>query len=179
MLKRYSRYLREDCGVLGLMAKAWAAESLAGIENQLSVLNSNRLEIIRIRCLKYQNTLGRLCKVTMYLRDVVREAVPLEDRLIFQELAQVDLAVEPGGISRVRRLCELVEFKRVSEDDRIIPMQPGGDHHMRKFNGYNDVLRRYEAARALRQVDGALMLWYEKEVMELETLIGKLGLQYV
>jgi hypothetical protein len=45
MLKRYSRYLREDCGVLGLMAKIWAAERLAGIENQLSVFNLNRLKV--------------------------------------------------------------------------------------------------------------------------------------
>ncbi|KAF7585485.1 hypothetical protein BBP40_010813 [Aspergillus hancockii] len=155
MLKRYSRYLREDCGVLGLMAKVWAAERLAGIENQLSVLNPNRLEL--------------------HLEDVVREAVPLKDQLIFQESAQVDLAVEPSGISRVRRLCELVEFKRLSEDDPIIQMQPGADHHMRKFNRYSHVLRRYEEARALRQIDGALMLWYEKEIMELETHIGRLG----
>jgi hypothetical protein len=46
---------------------------------------------------------------------------------------------------------------------------------MRKFNGYNHVLRRYEEARELRQLDGALTLWYEKEIMELEAHIGRLG----
>jgi hypothetical protein len=121
----YSRYPREDCGVLGLMAKVWAAERLAGIENQLSVLNPNRLEVrshpiplylltlqtIRIRCPKYQSHTWEIIQ-KLHLGDVVREAVPLEDRLIFQESAQVDLAVEPSGISRVRHLCELVRMTR-------------------------------------------------------------------
>lgn len=187
ILKRYSRYLHEDCVILSLMAKVWAAERLAGIGNQLSVLNPNRLEVrglpiplyvltlqtIRIRCPKYQSHPWEVIH-ELHLADVVREAVPLEDRLIFQESAQVDLAVEPSGISRVRRLCELVEFQRLSEDDPIIQMQAGGDHHMRKFNGYNHVLRRYKEARALRQIDGALMLWYEKEIMDLKTHIGRL-----
>ncbi|KAE8395526.1 hypothetical protein BDV23DRAFT_95991 [Aspergillus alliaceus] len=149
ILKRYSRYLREDCVVLSLMAKVWAAERLAGIENQLSVLNPNRLEVrglpiplyvltlqtIRIRCPKYQSHPWEVIH-EIHLADVVREAVPLEDRLMFQEWAQADLAVEPSGISRVRR-----------------SMQAGGDCRMRKFNRYNHVLRRYKEACALRQID--------------------------
>jgi hypothetical protein len=109
------------------------------------------------------------------LGDVVKEAVPLEVPTIFQESVQVDLAIEPGGISSVRRFCELVEFQRLSEDDAIIQMQPDGDPRMRVFNGYNHILRRYAEARALRQVDGALMLWYEKGIKDLETRIGRLG----
>jgi hypothetical protein len=45
MLKRYSHYLREECRLLGPMAKVWVAERLAGIESQLSVLHPNRLEV--------------------------------------------------------------------------------------------------------------------------------------
>lgn len=59
---RYSRYLREECRLLGPLAKVWVAERLAGIENRLSVLRSSRLETIRIRCPKYKATLGRLSK---------------------------------------------------------------------------------------------------------------------
>ena len=109
------------------------------------------------------------------LGDVVREAVPLELQTVFQESVQVDLAVEPSGISRVRRLCELVEFQRLSEDDPIIQMQPDGDPRMRLFNGYNHVLQLYRGARTLRQLDRSLMLWYEKEIKNLETQIGRLG----
>jgi hypothetical protein len=188
MLERYSRYLREECRLLGPMAKVWVAERLAGIENQLSVLHPIRLEVrslpvpryvltlqtIRIRCPKYQSHPGEIIQ-KLDLGDVVREAVPLELQTIFQESVQVGLAVEPSGISRVRRLCEIVEFQRLSEDDPIIQIQPDGDPRMRKFNGYNHILRRYTEARALRQIDGALMLWYEKEIMDLETHIGRLG----
>jgi hypothetical protein len=108
------------------------------------------------------------------LGDVVREAVPLELQTVFQESVQVDLAVEPSGISRVRSLCELVEFQRLSEDDPIIQVQRDGDPRMRMFNGYNHVLRLYRGARTLRQLDGSLMLWYEKEIKDLETRIGRL-----
>lgn len=76
MLRRYSCYLREECRLLGPLAKVWVAERLAGIENRLSVLRSSRLEVgsplflihkltlqtIRIRCPKYKATLGRLSK---------------------------------------------------------------------------------------------------------------------
>jgi hypothetical protein len=48
MLKRYSRYLYEECRLLGPMAKVWVAEKLAGIENQLSVIHPNRLEVGRL-----------------------------------------------------------------------------------------------------------------------------------
>jgi hypothetical protein len=174
MLERYSRYLREECRLLGPMAKVWVAERLAGIENHLSVIHPNRLETIRIRCPRYQSHPWEIIQ-KLHLGDVVREAVPLEVQTIFQKSVQVDLAVEPSGISRVRRLCELVEFQRLGEDDPIIQMQPVGDPRMRKFNGYNHVLRRYEEARELRQLDGALTLWYEKEIMELEAHIGRLG----
>lgn len=54
-------------------------------------------------------------------------------------------------------------------------MQPDGDPRVRMFNGYNHILWRYAEARALRQVDGALMLWYEKEIGNLESLIGRVG----
>jgi hypothetical protein len=47
MLKRYSRYLREECRLLGPLAKVWVAERLAGIENRLSVLRPSRLEVGR------------------------------------------------------------------------------------------------------------------------------------
>jgi hypothetical protein len=45
MLERYSCYLREECRLLGPMAKVWVAERLAGIENRLSVLRPSRLEV--------------------------------------------------------------------------------------------------------------------------------------
>jgi hypothetical protein len=45
MLERYSQYLREECRLLGPMAKVWVAERLAGIENHLSVIHPNRLEV--------------------------------------------------------------------------------------------------------------------------------------
>jgi hypothetical protein len=45
MWEGYSRYLREERRLLGPMAKVWVAERLAGIENQLSVLHPNRLEV--------------------------------------------------------------------------------------------------------------------------------------
>ncbi|KAF7158690.1 hypothetical protein CNMCM6106_005480 [Aspergillus hiratsukae] len=157
MLERYSHYLREECRLLGPMAKVWVAERLAGIENQLSVLRPNRLEIIRIRCPKYKSHPWETIQ-KLGLGDVVREAVPLEVQTIFQESVQVDLALEPSGISRV-----------------ATSMQPDGDPHREKFNGYNHVLRRYTKARALRQIDGALMLWYEKEIVNLESHIGTLG----
>ncbi|EAW16824.1 uncharacterized protein NFIA_001730 [Aspergillus fischeri NRRL 181] len=172
LLGRYSRYLREER--LGPMAKVWVAERLAGIENELSVIHPNRLETIRIRCPRYQSHPWEIIQ-KLDLGDVVREVVPLEDRLISQESIQVDLAVEPSGISRVGQLCELVKFQRLSEDDPIIQMQPDGDPHMRKFNGYNHVLRQFKEARALRQIDGALMFWYEKEIMDLESRIRRLG----
>ncbi|GFF46889.1 hypothetical protein IFM46972_08160 [Aspergillus udagawae] len=135
------------------------------------------LERPRIRCPKYHSHPWDIIQ-KLHLGDVVREAIPLKDCLIFQESAQIDLAVEPSGISRVRRLCELVEFKRLSEEDPIIQMQPDGDPRMRIFNGYNHILRRYTEARALRQVDGALKLWYEKEIGNLESHIGRLGYVY-
>jgi hypothetical protein len=188
ILERYSRYLREECRPLGPLAKVWASERLAEIENQLSVLHPNRLEVrnlpvpcyvltlqtIRIRCPKYQNHPWEIIQ-KLDLGDVVREAVPLELPTIFRESVQVDLAVEPSGISRVRRLFELVEFQRLSEDDAIIQMQPDGDPRMKMFNGYSHILQRYTEARALRQVDGALMLWYDKEIGNLENHIGGLG----
>ncbi|GFF50467.1 hypothetical protein IFM46972_09051 [Aspergillus udagawae] len=121
MLERYSRYLREECRPFGPMAKVWVAERLAGIENQLSVIHPNRLETIQIRCPKYKSHPWEIIQ-ELGLVDVVREAVPLEVQTIFQESVQVDLAVEPSGISRVRRLCELVEFQRLSEADPIIQM---------------------------------------------------------
>ncbi|KAL5047247.1 hypothetical protein BDW71DRAFT_214149 [Aspergillus fruticulosus] len=92
-------------------------------------------------------------------------AVLHPNHLEVRKSAQVDFAVEPSSISRVHRLCELVEFKRLSEDDSIIQMQLDGDPHMRIFNGYNHILRRYTEARVLRQVDGALKLYH----------IGRLG----
>ncbi|KAF7133901.1 hypothetical protein CNMCM5793_005367 [Aspergillus hiratsukae] len=174
MLERYSRYLREECRLLSPMAKVWVAERLAEIENQLSVLHPNCLETIRIRCPKYKSHPWEIIQ-RLDLGDVVREVVPLEDQISSQELVQVDLAVEPSGISRVRRLCQLVEFQRLSEDDPIIHMQLDGGPHMKKFNGYNHVLQQYRKARALRQIDGALMLWYEKEIVDLESHIGRLG----
>lgn len=45
MLRRYSRYLREECRLLGPLAKVWVAEKLAGIENRLSVLRPSRLDV--------------------------------------------------------------------------------------------------------------------------------------
>jgi hypothetical protein len=54
-------------------------------------------------------------------------------------------------------------------------MQPDVDPRVRIFNGYSHILWRYAEARALRQVDGALMLWYEKEIGILESHIGRLG----
>jgi hypothetical protein len=174
MLERYSCYLREECRLLGPMAKVWVAERLAGIENRLSVLRPSRLETIRIRCPKYKSHPWEIIQ-QLGLGDVVREAVPLEVQTILQKSVQVDLAVEPSGISRVRRLCELVEFQRLSEADPIIQMQPDGDPRVRIFNGYSHILWRYAEARAVRQVDGALMLWYEKEIGNLESLIGRLG----
>ncbi|KAH3438007.1 hypothetical protein KXW39_000827 [Aspergillus fumigatus] len=159
MLERYSHYLREDCRLLSPIAKVWVAERLVGIDIHLSLIHPSHLEVIQ--------KLG--------LGDVVKEAVPLKVPTIFQESVQVDLAIEPSGISNVRRLCELVEFQRLSEDDAIIQMQPDGDPRVRMFNGYNHILWRYAEARALRQVDGALMLWYEKEIGNLESLIGRVG----
>jgi hypothetical protein len=132
------------------------------------------LQTIRIRCPKYKSHPWEIIQ-ELGLGDVVREAVPLEVQTIFHESVQVDLAVEPSGISRVRCLCELIEFQRLSEDDAIIQMQPDGDPRMRIFNGYNHIIRRYAEARALRQVDGALMLWYKKEIGNLESHIGQLG----
>ncbi|RHZ60746.1 uncharacterized protein CDV56_108454 [Aspergillus thermomutatus] len=174
MLERYSHYLREKCRLLSPMAKVWVVERLAGIESQLSVLRPKCLETIRIYCPKYETHPWEIIR-KLDLGDIVREAVPLEDQISPQELVQVDLAIEPSGISRVRDVCQLVEFQRLSEDDPIIQMQPGGGPHMKQFNGYNYVLRRYTEARALRQVDGALMLWYEKEIGNLESHIGRLG----
>jgi hypothetical protein len=187
MLERYSRYLREECR-LGPMAKVWAAERLAEIKNQLSVLHPNRLEVrnlpvachvltlqtIQIRCPNYENHPWEIIR-KLDLGDVVREAVPLKLQTIFQGSVQVDLAVEPSGILRVHRLCELVEFQRLSEDDLIIQMQPDDDPRMRIFKGYNHVLHLYTEARALRQLDGSLMLWFEKKITDLETRIGRLG----
>ncbi|KAJ8147654.1 hypothetical protein LV156_009019 [Aspergillus fumigatus] len=173
MLKRYSRYPYEECRLLGPMAKVWVAEKLAGIENQLSVIHPNRLETIRIRCPRYQSHPWEIIQ-KLGLGDVVREAIPLEVQTIFQESVQVDLAVEPSGISRVRTLCEVVDFQKLSEDDPIIQIQPDGDPRMRAFNGYNHVLQRFQEARALRQIDGALMLWYEKEITDLESRIRRL-----
>jgi hypothetical protein len=140
MLERYSRYLREEGCLLGPMAKDWVAERLAGIENQLSVLHPNRLamrsltvpryvltlQTIRIRCPKYQSHPWEIIQ-KLHLGDVVREAVPLEVQTIFQGSVQVHFAVQPSGISMVLRLCELVEFRRLSEDDPIIQMQPDGE----------------------------------------------------
>jgi hypothetical protein len=177
MLRRYSRDLREECRLLGPLAKVWVAERLAGIENRLSVLRPSRLEVgsalflihkltlqtTRIRCPKYKSHPWEIIQ-ELGLGDVVREAVPLEVQKIFQKSVQVDLAVEPSGISRVRRLCELVDFQRLSEDDPIIQMQRDGDPRMRMFNGYNHVLRLYTGARTLRQLDGSLMLWYGKKL---------------
>ncbi|GIJ92742.1 hypothetical protein Asppvi_002020 [Aspergillus pseudoviridinutans] len=189
MLERYSHYLREKCHLLSPMAIVWVAERLAGIENQLSVLRPNCLEVgslpcsslrmlilqtIRIYCPKYETHPWEIIR-KLDLGDIVREAVPLEDQMSPQELVQVDLAVEPSGVSRVRGLCQLVEFQRLSEDDPIIQMQPNGGPHMKKFNGYNYVLQRYKEARSLRQLDGALMLWYEKEIMDLKSHIERLG----
>lgn len=45
---RYSRYLREECPHLGPMAKVWATVRLAGIKNQLSVLQPNPLVVRRL-----------------------------------------------------------------------------------------------------------------------------------
>jgi hypothetical protein len=84
--------------------------------------------------------------------------------------------IDNSGISKVHRLRELFEFKRLSEDDPIIQMQPDGDPRVRIFIGYNHILRRYIEARALQQVDGALKLWYEKEIGNLESHIGRLGM---
>ncbi|KAF7170605.1 hypothetical protein CNMCM6106_005247 [Aspergillus hiratsukae] len=173
MLERYSRYLREECRLLGPVATVWVAERLAGIENRLSVLCPSRLETIRIRCPKYKSHPWEIIQ-KLGLGDVVREAVPLEVQPISQESVQVDLAAEPSGISTIRSLCELVEFQRLSEDDPIIQMQPDGDPRVRMFNGYNRVRRLYTEARALRQIDGSLMLWYEKEIMDLDGRIGRL-----
>lgn len=132
------------------------------------------LQTIPIRCPKYKSHPWEIIQ-ELGLGDVVREGSPLEAQTIFQESVQVDLAVESSGISRVRRLCELVEFQRLSEADPIIPMQPDGDPRVRKFNGYSHILWRYAEACAVRQVDGALMLWYEKEIGNLESLISRLG----
>jgi hypothetical protein len=170
------------------MAKVWVAERLVGIDIHLSLIHPSRLEVsslpvpdyvltlqtIRIRCPKYQSHPWEIIQ-KLHLGDVVRDAVPLEDRLISQGLVQVDLAVDPSGVSRVRHICETVEFQRWSEDDPIIQMQPDGDPRVKIFNGYNHILRRYTEARALRQVDGPLMLWYENEIGELESHIGRLG----
>jgi hypothetical protein len=46
---------------------------------------------------------------------------------------------------------------------------------MRKFNGYDQVLQRYTEARAVRQLDRALVLWYEKKIMDIEIHIRRLG----
>lgn len=131
------------------------------------------LQTIRIRCPRYQSHPWEIIQ-KLGLGDVVREAIPLEVQTIFQESVQVDLAVEPSGISRVRTLCEVVDFQKLSEDDPIIQIQPDGDPRMRAFNGYNHVLQRFQEARALRQIDGALMLWYEKEITDLESRIRRL-----
>lgn len=141
---------------------------------RIDCLRPSRLETIPIRCPKYKSHPWEIIQ-ELGLGDVVREGSPLEAQTIFQESVQVDLAVESSGISRVRRLCELVEFQRLSEADPIIPMQPDGDPRVRKFNGYSHILWRYAEACAVRQVDGALMLWYEKEIGNLESLIGRLG----
>ena len=131
-------------------------------------------QTIRIHCPKYETHPWEIIR-TLDLGDTIREAVPLEDQISPREWVQVDLAVEPSGISRVRDVCQLVEYQRLSEDDPIIQMQPGAGPHMKQFNGYNYVLRRYTKARALRQIDGDLMLWYEKEIMDLKSRIGRLG----
>lgn len=97
------------------------------------------LQTIPIRCLKYKSHPWEIIQ-ELGLGDVVREGSPLEAQTIFQELVQVDLAVESSGILRVRCLCELVEFQRLSEADPIIPMQLDGDPCVRKFNGYSHIL---------------------------------------
>ncbi|KAF7164514.1 hypothetical protein CNMCM6106_001032 [Aspergillus hiratsukae] len=148
------------------MLESWNEESTVGPSSELSRGGKSSLFLITHPWEIIQK---------LDLGDIVREAVPLEDQISPQELVQVDLAVEPSGIKRVRDLCQLVEYQRLSEDDPIIQMQPDGGPDMRKFNGYNYVLRRYTKARALRQIDGALMLWYEKEIMDLESRIGRLG----
>jgi hypothetical protein len=89
-------------------------------------------------------------------------------------LVQVDLAVKPSSISRVCTLYEVVKFQKLSEGDPIIQIQPDGDPRMKTFNGYNHVLWQFQEARVLRQIDGALMLWYEKEIMDLESRIRRL-----
>ncbi|PKX89109.1 uncharacterized protein P174DRAFT_464815 [Aspergillus novofumigatus IBT 16806] len=106
------------------IAKVWVAEKLAGIKNQLSVIHPNHLEEIIQK-------LG--------LGDIIREAVPLKVQTIFQESVQVNLAVEPSGISRVRALCEVVKFQKLN-----------GDPHIRTFNRYNHILQQFQEARGLR-----------------------------
>ncbi|THC90372.1 hypothetical protein EYZ11_010173 [Aspergillus tanneri] len=154
---RYSRYLREECPRLDPMAKVWATERLAGIENQLSVLQPNPLVVILERG----------------LGNVVREAIPLslEEHINSQEWAQVDLAVDHRGVQRVGQVCELLKCQRFGDDDPVIRMQPGNDPHMKKFFGYNHVIWRYIEARKLRQTDEALTQWYEGEIGALERFI--------
>ncbi|PKX88859.1 uncharacterized protein P174DRAFT_464607 [Aspergillus novofumigatus IBT 16806] len=75
--------------------------------------------------------LGPMAKVwTIYICCPKYKSHPWE---IIQELelVQVDLAVNPSGISRVHHLYELVEFQRLSEADPIIQMI---------FNGYSHIL---------------------------------------
>lgn len=88
-----------------------------------------------------------------------------------QGTLQVDLAVEPRGISRVGQLFELVQCQRLSDDDPVILMQPDYDIHMRRFCGYTHVLRRYTEAYGLRQTDSALTEWYVGEIEALKALI--------
>ncbi|RHZ48752.1 DUF2841 domain-containing protein [Aspergillus thermomutatus] len=78
------------------MLESWNGESTVGPSSELSRGGKSRLfpithpwEIIK----------------KLDLGDVVREAVPLENQISPQESVQVDLAVEPSGISRVRDLC--------------------------------------------------------------------------
>lgn len=90
----------------------------------------------------------------------------------YRGTVQVDLAVEPSSISRVGQLFELVQCQRLGDDDPVIQMQPDDDPHMRRFHGYTHVLWQYTEARELRQTDMALRQWYEREIGELENLIG-------
>lgn len=63
----------------------------------------------------------------------------------------------------------------VSEDDPIIWMQPS-QHHMRKFNGYTHVLRRYQKARALRQIDGLWCFGMRKKLWNLRLTLVDWGM---
>ncbi|RAK87830.1 hypothetical protein BO79DRAFT_288144 [Aspergillus costaricaensis CBS 115574] len=81
--------------------------------------------------------------------DIVREVIPLplEDHIRPQESTQVDLAVEPSGVSRVRHVCELVECQRWDDDDPLIWMQQDNDARGKRIRACTHALQQYIKAR--------------------------------